>query len=334
MRRGEVVSLLGPSGCGKTTTLRMLAGLVEPSEGEIFVRGAPITRVPVHRRNVGMLFQNYALFPHMTVLDNVGFGLRMRRLPRGEVGRRARAALDLVRLTGFEDRYPHQLSGGQQQRVGLARALAIEPAVLLLDEPFGALDKKLREAMQIELRQLQRRLGVTTLMVTHDQEEALTLSDRVAIMRDGVIEQIGPPAEIYEQPASRFVADFVGVSNFLSGRVLGRDGDDAIVETGGGLRLAVRAARPPDAARVTVALRPESIALSAAIEEGLNRVAATIEQVVYRGLVSHYYLALADGRALVAFIQNGGDAPGDAFRPGMRVTASWRPERLRLVADA
>jgi putative spermidine/putrescine transport system ATP-binding protein len=217
VEQGHVLSLLGPSGCGKTTVMRMIAGLISPSAGSIAIKGQPVTRIPVHRRNVGMLFQNYALFPHLDVSRNIAFGLEMRKVRKDEAARKVEQALAMVRLDGFGARYPHQLSGGQQQRVALARALVIEPAALLLDEPFGALDKKLRENMQIEMRQLQQRLGITTLMVTHDQDEALTLSDRIAVMRAGRIEQFGTPTEIYERPVSRFVANFIGTSNFFRG---------------------------------------------------------------------------------------------------------------------
>src|SRR4029077_2429910 len=207
---GTIVALLGPSGCGKTTKLRMIAGLLQPDAGEILIDGRAITRVPVHRRNIGMLFQNYALFPHMTVAQNISFGLETRNVRRHAAAPRIAAALQLVQLDGFDHRMPAQLSGGQQQRVALARALVVEPAVLLLDEPLGALDKSLRQSMQVELRDLQRRLGITTVMVTHDQDEALTMADRIAIMRDGSLEQIGTPDEVYQRPVSRFIASFLG----------------------------------------------------------------------------------------------------------------------------
>ena len=210
VEEGHVLSLLGPSGCGKTTVMRMIAGLIAPSGGSIAIKGKPVNQIPVHKRNVGMLFQNYALFPHLDVARNIAFGLEMRGLAKADAVRKAETALAMVRLDGFGARYPHQLSGGQQQRVALARALVIEPAVLLLDEPFGALDKKLRENMQIEMRQLQRRLGITTLMVTHDQDEALALADRVAIMNEGRIEQVGKPAELLDRPSSPFVREFLG----------------------------------------------------------------------------------------------------------------------------
>src|SRR5205085_36249 len=260
VEQGHVLSLLGPSGCGKTTVMRMIAGLIAPSAGSISIKGRPVNQIPVHKRNVGMLFQNYALFPHLDVARNIAFGLEMRGLSKSDAVRKADAALSMVRLEGFGARYPHQLSGGQQQRVALARALVIEPAVLLLDEPFGALDKKLRENMQIEMRQLQRRLGITTLMVTHDQDEALTLSDRIAVMYAGRIEQFGTPTEIYERPVSRFVASFIGTSNFFSGRVTGRVNGGYMVECADGVKLGCSGV-PPAAANVTVALRPEGIQL-------------------------------------------------------------------------
>src|SRR5262245_56147045 len=263
VEQGHVLSLLGPSGCGKTTVMRMIAGLIAPTAGAIAIKGKPVNEIPVHKRNVGMLFQNYALFPHLTVAHNIAFGLEMRRIAKAEALKKADAALAMVRLDGFGARYPHQLSGGQQQRVALARALVIEPAVLLLDEPFGALDKKLRENMQIEMRQLQQRLGITTLMVTHDQDEALTLSDRIAVMRAGVIEQLGTPTEIYERPVSRFVASFIGTSNFFAGRVTGRHNGGYTVECRDGVRLGLDGV-PPNEPSVTVALRPEGIRLSAA----------------------------------------------------------------------
>lgn len=216
---GELVTLLGPSGCGKSTTLRAVAGLVDIDSGSIRIGGTDVTRMPIHKRNLGMVFQNLALFPHMSVAENIGFGLRMRGLPKAAQAPAIERALGLVRLPGYGARYPHQLSGGQQQRIAIARALVIDPAVLLLDEPFAALDRKLREEMQVELRELTRRVGITALFVTHDQEEALTLSDRIAVMHAGRVEQVGPPAEIYERPETRFVADFMGVRNILEATV-------------------------------------------------------------------------------------------------------------------
>ncbi len=332
VERGHVLSLLGPSGCGKTTIMRMIAGLIEPTGGDIVVAGREITGVPVHRRNIGMLFQNYALFPHLTVAGNLAFGLEMRKLPKAEIAARVEAALAMVRLAQFGDRLPHQLSGGQQQRVGLARALVIEPSVLLLDEPFGALDKKLRENMQVEMRQLQQRLGITTLMVTHDQDEAMTLSDRIAIMNNGVIEQIGSPREIYENPATRFVASFIGTSNFFEGTVTRREGGGFLVAAADGVTLVVDGVPPADG-RATVALRPEAVRIipATAAAPGPNQAATVVEQVVYHGVNTHYYLRRAGAEPLIAVRQN--DDGHDTIEPGTAVIASWEAARNRLVRD-
>ena len=335
VEEGHVLSLLGPSGCGKTTVMRMIAGLIQPSAGAIAIKGRPVIQIPVHKRNVGMLFQNYALFPHLDVARNIAFGLEMRGLSKADAVAKAETALAMVRLSGFGARYPHQLSGGQQQRVALARALVIEPAVLLLDEPFGALDKKLRENMQIEMRQLQQRLGITTLMVTHDQEEALTLSDRIAVMLNGRIEQFGTPTEIYERPVSRFVASFIGTSNFFRGRVTGRVNGGYTIESEDGVKLGLNGT-PPTEPNVTVALRPEAIQI-APMSEGdtaPNRMRTTIEQIVYRGLSTHYYLRRPDSEPLVVVRQN--DAGADVFEglhPGSAVLASWSAERNLVVRD-
>ena len=278
---GEFFSLLGPSGCGKTTSLRMIAGFEHPDSGRIHVAGQDITDVPVHRRDMGMVFQSYALFPHRTVAENVAFGLRMREVSRPEIARRVAAALAQVALTGLEDRRPGQLSGGQQQRVALARALVIEPRVLLCDEPLGALDRKLRQQMQFELKELQRRLGVTLVFVTHDQEEALAMSDRIAVMNAGRIEQVGSPTEIYERPRTRFVADFIGEINLL--------------EEGGRAR----------------ALRPEKIRLVAAAEA---RLAGVIETANFLGGATLYRVR-ANGRTYLARETHAGErsprGPGD-----------------------
>jgi putative spermidine/putrescine transport system ATP-binding protein len=328
---GSMLALLGPSGCGKTTCLRMIAGLVQPSSGEIFVDGKRITGTPVHKRNIGMLFQNYALFPHMTVAENVAFGLEARRLPRAETAARVAGALQLVQLGGYADRVPAQLSGGQQQRVALARCLVVEPSLLLLDEPLGALDKSLRESMQVELRSLQQRLGITTIMVTHDQDEALTLADQIAIMRGGKLEQLGSPAEIYQAPASRFVAGFIGVSNFFRGRVDRRDGQAGRVTTQSGPVLTI-ADCPPGRDEVTVAVRPEAIIIEYSAPPGApNSVAGTVEQVVYRGFVSHTYLRLDNGETLIVF-QSGSDG-GAPPVAGRRVWARWASASNRVVHD-
>ena len=334
VKPGHVLSLLGPSGCGKTTTMRMIAGLVSPSGGAIRIKGQPVAGVPVHRRNIGMLFQNYALFPHLDVVRNVAFGLEMRRLPKAVVAARVAGALAMVKLTHLADRMPHQLSGGQQQRVALARALVIEPAVLLLDEPLGALDKKLREGMQIELSQLQRRLGLTTLMVTHDQEEALTLSDEIAVMRDGRIEQIGTPGEIYDRPVSRFVAGFIGTSNFFRGRVGETRPGVFAVDAEDGVRLTLDGTPPgtPPGTDILVALRPECIRLQpGSAASGPNQFGTVVEQVVYRGQHTQYLLRRAGGEMLTAIRHDDGIV-GD-LAPGAAVVASWDGARNRVVRD-
>jgi len=326
---GSMVALLGPSGCGKTTCLRMIAGLVQPTSGEIYINSRPIGHVPIHRRDIGMLFQNYALFPHMTVAENVAFGLQARGIKAADATTRVREALRLVQLGGFEDRMPARLSGGQQQRVALARAIVIEPAVMLLDEPLGALDKGLREDMQVELRALQRRLGITAIMVTHDQEEALTLADKIAIMHGGRLEQVGTPADIYERPETRFVAGFIGVSNFFHGRIDRREPGGIRIATNSGAVLAVDTASD-NQGELTVAVRPEAI--SVAPDDGLdgvNSVAATIEQIVYRGYINHIYMRLPNGEPLIAF-QN--VQPDAVIERGAQVRASWAAASNRVVS--
>ena len=331
---GELVALLGPSGCGKTTSLRMIAGLVAPSGGEIFVNGTSITGVAVHRRNIGMLFQSYALFPHLTVAENVMFGLQMRGIKRRPAGLRVHEALDLVQLGGHQHKLPSQLSGGQQQRVALARALVIEPAMLLLDEPLGALDKGLRESMQVELRLLQRRLGITTVMVTHDQDEALTLADRIVVMRDGRLEQVGSPAEVYQHPATRFVAGFLGISNFFQGTIDRRSGGSVLVCCANGVHLTLPAEAAPSGA-VTVALRPEAVRVARHGGEtpAANAVVATLEQAVYRGFMVHYHLRLPGGEPLIAFAQGGSSSAAVALQPGQPVLAAWDEASNRVVRE-
>lgn len=324
---GSMVALLGPSGCGKTTCLRMIAGLVTPTSGEILLNGGEVTSVPVHKRNIGMLFQNYALFPHMTVAENIAFGLDMRRLSKADTVKRVSDALELVRLGDFGDRFPSQLSGGQQQRVALARALVIEPAVLLLDEPLGALDKGLRESMQVELRALQRRLGVTTVMVTHDQDEALTMADKIVVMRDGRLEQVGGALDIYQRPSSQFVATFLGASNLFTGKTGRREAGSTSVEAPGGVLLEVTDQDVPHG-EVTVSVRPEAVRIAKPDDAGYpprkpNTVAARIDQIVYRGFITHYYLRLDDGKELIAYQQNHSRDAAVAFQQGEGVIASW-----------
>ncbi len=308
IRRGEFFSLLGPSGCGKTTTLRAIAGLAEVDRGTIEIFGRDVTDLPPNKRNIGMVFQNYALFPHMTVTQNVGFGLRMRGVPRSEIARRVEQTLELVQLVGTGNRYPNQLSGGQQQRVALARAIVIEPQLLLLDEPLSNLDAKLRKNMQIELRALQKRLGITAIYVTHDQEEALTLSDRMAVMDSGRISQLAEPIEIYRQPANRFVAQFIGRVNLLSGRVEHNNGACLFRAESG---LAFRIPRDLATAAGTdsefhLVLRPENVLLDpsgATSDEGI-RLKGRILQVVYTGAMTDYLLEVEGGLRLMAEQQN------------------------------
>jgi putative spermidine/putrescine transport system ATP-binding protein len=294
VRRGEMLVLLGPSGCGKTTTLRMVAGFVEASAGHILLEGQDYADLPPHRREMGMVFQSYALFPHMTVAQNVTFGLRMRRLPRAETEARLAATLDMVKLTTMADRYPRQLSGGQQQRVALARALAIRPKVLLLDEPLSNLDANLRQEVAREIRQLQRAAGLTALMVTHDQDEAMTMADRLVVMNEGAVQQVGTQEELYERPANPFVARFIGHSNLLPGELV--EGTRLLLANGGEIRLAGRYAA---AGRCTLAVRPERAWLSAPVQGGQGRANVRVEDAIYVGAHVEYLLSLPGGGQLI-----------------------------------
>jgi ABC-type Fe3+/spermidine/putrescine transport system ATPase subunit len=308
--QGEVLTLLGPSGCGKTTLLRTVAGFVVPDAGSVRIGERDMTLVPPNRRPVGMVFQHYALFPHMTVAGNVGYGLRVRRLRREEIAHRVRATLDLVDLAGLADRWPGQLSGGQQQRVALARVLVLTPEVLLLDEPFGALDAKLRQAMQVDLRRLVRRLGITTVFVTHDQDEALTLSDRIAVMRAGVIEQVGTPLEIYDNPASAYVADFIGQSNLLAAEARG-----GRAELGPGVALST-----DRAGRVTVVVRPEHLAVRR--DEAGPGWLGTLTFVKHAGATTEYQVDV--GRPAPLRVLAMRDAGGPVLAVGDRVRVALR----------
>ncbi len=326
---GEFFTLLGPSGCGKTTLLRLIAGFEQPTAGELFLYGEPLAGLPPFQRPVNTVFQSYALFPHLTVARNVAFGLEMQRLGRAAVAARVREMLELVKLADLGDRRPAQLSGGQQQRVALARALATRPKVLLLDEPLSALDLKLRKEMQVELKRLQLRTGITFVFVTHDQEEALTMSDRIAVMDGGRILQVGTPTQIYEQPADRFVAGFIGESNFLEASCIAVDGAGARFRLSGGAELAAaqHGGRAPGAAAI-LAVRPERVELAPASEGGIE---ATVRHVVYFGTDTHYHLALADGALLLVREQNNRGA-GGRFASGDRVSARVPPEALRVLA--
>jgi ABC-type Fe3+/spermidine/putrescine transport system ATPase subunit len=316
VRKGEVMTLLGPSGCGKTTLLRTVAGFVVPDAGSVAIGGRDVTLTPPNRRPVGMVFQHYALFPHMTVLGNVAYGLRVRRVGRAETDRRARAALELVELAALADRWSLQLSGGQQQRVALARVLVLEPEVLLLDEPFGALDAKLRQAMQVDLRRLVRRVGITTVFVTHDQDEALTLSDRIAVMRGGEFEQVGTPLEIYDRPASAYVADFVGASNLLGGEA-----------AGGRVRIGPETWVPTERTGVvTVVVRPEHLSLRRGEGAGWP---GTVSFVRHAGATTEYQVDV--GRPAPLRVLAMREPGSDALAVGDRVLVALRDPAACVV---
>jgi spermidine/putrescine transport system ATP-binding protein len=327
---GEFFSLLGPSGCGKTTTLRLIAGFEQPTSGRILLDGTDVSAVPPHRRNVNTVFQSYALFPFLTVFDNVAFGLRNKRLTKAELDERVNAALELVRLRTFAKRRPGQLSGGQQQRVALARALVLQPSVLLLDEPLGALDAKLRRSLKVELKALQEQVGITFLYVTHDQEEALTMSDRLAVMRDGKIVQIGRPTDIYEQPADTYVADFLGVSNLMPVQVVSRGpgsrcevrlGESLLTVEHGGLDA-------PDQSHAVI--RPERVRIEEYGSLGPNRIPAMVERLVYLGSATQVFLRLAAGADVQALLQN--DGAQAQLKQGTPVHAYLAPDALRVLA--
>jgi putative spermidine/putrescine transport system ATP-binding protein len=331
IRQGEFFSLLGPSGCGKTTTLRMIAGFEIPSAGAIRVDGADITYVPAHKRDMGMVFQNYALFPHRTVAENVAFGLRMRGLDKATIATKVKAALAMVELSGLEDRRPAQLSGGQQQRVALARAIVIAPRVLLCDEPLGALDKKLRHQMQFELKQLQKKLGLTLVFVTHDQEEALAMSDRIAVMNGGRVEQVGTPAEIYNQPTTRFVADFIGDTNIFRGERTTTSAGGPALDASKGLILAL----PPSAEAqgtgvLSVALRPEKIRLSPAGDTAAS-ARGVVENTNFLGGAVLYRVTIESGHRILVQQPNAGTSR--LFVPGNGVTLDWTPADLVVLKD-
>jgi spermidine/putrescine transport system ATP-binding protein len=334
---GEFFSLLGPSGCGKTTTLRMIGGFEEPSEGQILLYGSDVVGVPPNHRDVNMVFQSYALFPHMSVFDNVAFGLHRKSVGKSEITRRVNEMLDLVQLDGKSDRRPRELSGGQQQRVALARALVNKPRALLLDEPLAALDLKLRQAMQIELKRIQREVGITFIFVTHDQNEALTMSDRLVVMNAGRIEQLGAPRELYERPRTRFVAGFIGTSNLITGNVLRLDGSTAVLDCGTDEMLVV-----PDAVAagakvgqpLDLTVRPEKIVLSNAVPEtGRCAIRGRVTEVVYLGTSTQYVVRTAEGSDLIVFLQNASDSSDIAER-GNDVWLSWRPEHSLALAAA
>jgi spermidine/putrescine ABC transporter ATP-binding subunit len=319
---GEFVVLLGPSGCGKTTTLRMVAGFVQPSAGSILIGGDDVTAVPPRARNIGMVFQSYALFPNMSVAENIGFGLRERRVPADQAKRRVDELLELVQLSGRGGASVEELSGGQQQRVALARALAIRPRLLLMDEPLGALDLKLRESMQIELHRLQRDLKITTILVTHDQQEAMSLADRIVIMKDGRIQQVGSSQELYDRPANRFVAEFIGKNNLLRGRVVdtGAEGSAVRLAEGGVVRILGVVGRVGDF--VDLSIRPESILLGTTPLGAANVLTGTVEDRRFLGNIVHYFVKTASGGTIL--VERPAVDPGAA--PGEPVAIGWEPD--------
>ena len=330
---GEFFSLLGPSGCGKTTTLRMIGGFEEPTEGRVFLGGDDVTDVPAYKRDVNTVFQSYALFPHLNVFENIAFGLRRKKVAKDEIQRRVKEALDLVDLPGHETRKASQLSGGQQQRVALARALVNRPKVLLLDEPLGALDLKLRKQMQLELKRIQSEVGITFIYVTHDQEEAMTMSNRLAVMRSGRVEQIGAPEAVYERPASEFVAGFLGASNLLTGEVKDSSARFATVALGDGSAVTVPKEQLNGTnGSVKVGVRPEKIRLqkaSAPVPEGWNSVSGLLRVATYVGVSHQFEVEGPLGKTLTVYAQNLGGEPLPA--PGEQVRLTWRPEHSFAV---
>jgi spermidine/putrescine transport system ATP-binding protein len=331
VKAGEFLTLLGPSGCGKTTLLRMLSGFETPTEGTIRIGEEDVTHLAPYRRNVNQVFQSYALFPHMTVRENIGFGLRMQKTATDEIARRVSEVVELVELKGFEERKPHQLSGGQRQRVALARAIVPRPQVLLLDEPLSALDAKLRGQMRLELKRLQKHLGMTFVFVTHDQEEALTLSDRIAVLNGGRIEQLGTATEIYHQPATAFVADFIGEANLLEAEMVSRNGTSGRVRLKGGLELIVALAGWPESgAGVLLSIRPEKVHVSKRLIEAENVFEARVVEEVFQGASDRLTLETTAGTRLTAVVANE-SAILESIHEGDRVFCGLHTDDLVLV---
>jgi spermidine/putrescine transport system ATP-binding protein len=329
MPAGEFFTMVGPSGCGKTTTLRMIAGFERPTSGRILLDGVDVAGVPPHRRNVNTVFQSYALFPHLDVAGNVAFGLKYQRCTKEEQRKRVAEALDLVQLSGYERRTPSQLSGGQQQRIALARALVLRPRVLLLDEPLGALDARLRKNLQVELKALQAELGITFVFVTHDQEEALTMSDRLAIMNGGRVEQAGSPRDVYEEPETVFVANFLGVSNLLSAEAVGRDGGTCTLRVGERTLRAEQGATGSDG-NVTALIRPERIGVEAQGSAGENRLPGMVERSVFLGGSFELHVRVVGGDLLRATVPNDGSM--QEYGEGAPVTLHLPPDAVRVLA--
>jgi spermidine/putrescine transport system ATP-binding protein len=338
VRDGEFFSLLGPSGCGKTTTLRMIGGFEEPTSGLIELHGQDVTWLPPYRRNVNTVFQNYALFPHLTIYENVAFGLRRKKVKDAEIKRRVGEMLALVELAGFEKRKPTQVSGGQAQRIALARALINRPSVLLLDEPLGALDLKLRKQMQLELKRIQQEVGITFIYVTHDQEEAMTMSDRIAVMNRGRYEQLADPETLYERPATRFVAGFLGISNLLHGSVEERSGTHVAVRLREDVVVRVPAAAAGSAATIEVGVRPEKIRMYGLEQEapaGMNVLAGVVRDASYLGVSTQYVVETRGGGRLSVYEQNvERTIHGSLYRPGDDVRLAWSPDHSFAVAPS
>ncbi|HEX5579294.1 MAG TPA: ABC transporter ATP-binding protein [Candidatus Limnocylindria bacterium] len=336
--RGEFFSMLGPSGCGKTTTLRMIGGFEEASSGTIYLGDADVTGLPPYKRDVNTVFQNYALFPHLTVFENVAFGLRRKNVSNDEVRRRVGEMLELVELPGYDRRKPGQLSGGQQQRVALARALINHPRVLLLDEPLGALDLKLRKQMQLELKRIQTEVGITFIYVTHDQEEAMTMSDRIAVMRAGRIEQLGTAEELYERPQTAFVAGFLGVSNLLEGDVTGQEGALVAVRLADGTTLRAPAGERAADGKVRLGVRPEKLRVDARQgaenTNGLNALHGTVLDASYIGVSTQYIVQTAEGHRLTVYAQNLDTAgAAELLADGQPVTLTWKPQHTFVISS-
>ena len=342
IHKGEFFSLLGPSGCGKTTTLRMIGGFEEATAGTIYLGDTDVSDLPPFKRDTNTVFQNYALFPHLSVFENIAFGLRRRRTPANEIRHQVEFMLKLVELPGYEQRRPNQLSGGQQQRIALARALVNNPRVLLLDEPLGALDLKLRKQMQVELKRIQREIGITFIFVTHDQEEAMTMSDRIAVMRHGKIEQLGAPEELYERPQTDFVAGFLGVSNLLDAEVVGRNDRYAELRTPDGVTLRAPSSALNGATTVRLGVRPEKLRVTAIGDESAsdagpetNAIEGTVLDASYIGVSTQYLVKTTDGHTMTVYAQNletGGAS--EVLADGQRVRLTWKPQHTFVIGPA
>jgi putative spermidine/putrescine transport system ATP-binding protein len=332
IEKGEFLTLLGPSGSGKTTTLMMIAGFTFPTSGDIRIGNDSIINKPAHKRNIGIVFQHYSLFPHMTTFENVAFPLKMRRMEQKEIQEKVHRLLEMVELTNLADRYPKQLSGGQQQRVALARALVFNPPILLMDEPLGALDKKLRESMQLEIKRIQETFRITTVYVTHDQSEALTMSDRIAVMNQGIIEQLGTPEELYESPVNRFVADFIGKSNILTGSITAVSPDSCRMSTEGGVEFDIpRIEKSKVGDQVCIALRPEKLLFcdESGVPEGWNCLRGEVEEFIYLGDIRHYQVRVAEEEVLLVQIPSVQNAA--RWTRGTEVRLGWKIEDAKFV---